>query len=133
MWWMYHDKCLKRFVGTNSRYVTTDIRRNLTKTVRITCIGITSSDLPNTVHEHPDKYKVVQIWPGLIICILHTNQSRSYLNHLVLCELLILEGYLTVHFTHEIMWNTNLMHLGNFIDVFLARHVSGAYAHHQEH
>jgi len=25
------------------------------------------------------------------------------------------------------------MHLGNFIDVFLARHVSGTYAHHQEH
>jgi len=26
-----------------------------------------------------------------------------------------------------------LMQLGNFIDVFLARHVSGTYAHHQEH
>jgi len=25
------------------------------------------------------------------------------------------------------------MQLGNFIDVFLARHVSGAYARHQEH
>jgi len=25
------------------------------------------------------------------------------------------------------------MHLSNFIDVFLARHVSGTYAHHQEH
>ena len=25
------------------------------------------------------------------------------------------------------------MKLGNFIDVFLARHVSGTYAHHQEH
>jgi len=25
------------------------------------------------------------------------------------------------------------MKLGNFIDVFLARHVSGIYAHHQEH
>jgi len=25
------------------------------------------------------------------------------------------------------------MQQGNFIDVFLARHVSGAYAHHQEH
>ena len=34
---------------------------------------------------------------------------------------------------HEIMWNANLMQLGNFIDVFLARHVSGTYAHHQEH
>jgi len=26
----------------------------------------------------------------------------------------------------------NLMQQGNFIDVFLARHVSGTYAHHQE-
>ena len=25
------------------------------------------------------------------------------------------------------------MQLGNFINVFLARHVSGTYAHHQEH
>jgi len=36
-------------------------------------------------------------------------------------------------FDHEIEWNANLMQLGNFIDVFLARHVSGTYAHHQEH
>jgi len=43
------------------------------------------------------------------------------------------ERCLTVHLPHEIMWNTNLMLQGNFIDVFLARHVSGAYAHHQEH
>jgi len=28
-------------------------------------------------------YKVVQIWPGLTAACLHTNQSRSYLNHLV--------------------------------------------------
>ena len=39
---------------------------------------------------------------------------------------------MTVHLPHEIIWNTNLMQLGNFIDVFLARHVSGTYAHHQE-
>ena len=35
--------------------------------------------------------------------------------------------------TDEIMWNANLTQLGNFIDIFLARHVSGTYAHHQEH
>jgi len=35
--------------------------------------------------------------------------------------------------TGYIMWNANLMQQGNFIDVFLARHVSGTYAHHQEH
>ena len=44
-----------------------------------------------------------------------------------------LEGCLTVHFSHEIKRNANLMQIGNFIDVFLARHVSGTYAHHQEH
>jgi hypothetical protein len=43
------------------------------------------------------------------------------------------EGYLTVHLPHEIMWNASLIQQGNFIDVFLARHVSGTYAHHQEH
>jgi len=38
-----------------------------------------------------------------------------------------------VHLPREIMWNPNLMQEGNFIDVFLARHVPGTYAHHQEH
>jgi len=28
-------------------------------------------------------YKVVQIWPGLICTNVPTNQSQSYLNHLV--------------------------------------------------
>ena len=45
----------------------------------------------------------------------------------------ILEGCLTVHLPHEIKWNANLMQLGDFIDVFLARHVSGTYDHRQEH
>ena len=31
------------------------------------------------------------------------------------------------------MWNASLMKQCNFIDIFLARHVSGTYAHHQEH
>jgi len=43
------------------------------------------------------------------------------------------EGCLTVHLSHEIKWNANLMQLGNFIDVFLARHVSGAYVHNLEY
>jgi len=42
----------------------------------------------------------------------------------------LFEGCLTVHLPHEIKWNTNLMQLGNFIDVFLARHVSSTYVHH---
>ena len=43
-----------------------------------------------------------------------------------------LEVCLTVHLPHEIIWNANLMQ-GNFINVFLAPHISGTYAHHQEH
>jgi len=43
------------------------------------------------------------------------------------------EGCLTVHLPHDINLKANLMQQGNFIDVFLARHVSGTYAHHQEH
>ena len=45
----------------------------------------------------------------------------------------LLEGCLTVHLPHEIMWKANLMQHGNFIDIFLARHVSGTYAQHQQH
>ena len=33
----------------------------------------------------------------------------------------------------EIKLNADLMQQGNFIDVFLVRHVSGTYAHNQEH
>jgi len=36
-----------------------------------------------------------------------------------------IQGCLTMHLPHEIKWNANLMQLGNFIDVFLARRVSG--------
>jgi len=43
------------------------------------------------------------------------------------------EGCLTVYLPHEIMWNANFMQQGNVIDVFLALHVQGAYAYHQEH
>jgi hypothetical protein len=42
------------------------------------------------------------------------------------------EGCLTVHLPHEIIWNASFMQQGNFIDVFLARHVSGTYAHNPE-
>jgi len=38
-----------------------------------------------------------------------------------------------MYLPYEIMLNANLMQQGNFISVFLARHVSGTYAHHQEH
>jgi hypothetical protein len=32
---------------------------------------------------------------------------------------------------YEIIWNANLMQQGDFLNVFLARHVWGIYAHHQ--
>jgi len=35
--------------------------------------------------------------------------------------------------TNEITGNANLMQQGSFIYIFLARHVSCTYAHHQEH
>jgi len=34
---------------------------------------------------------------------------------------------------YEMMWNANLMQQGNFVDIYLARHASGIYAHHQAH
>jgi len=43
------------------------------------------------------------------------------------------EGCLTVHLPYIIMCKVNLMEQGNFIEVFTALRVSGAYAHHQEH
>jgi len=48
-------------------------------------------------------------------------------------ESILFEGCLTVHLPHEITWNANLKQHGNFINVFLARHISGTNAHHQEH
>jgi len=54
--------------------------------------------------------------------ILITVQRDATQSGLLFCKLTL----------HEIMWNTNLMQIGNFINAFLARHVSGTYAHHQE-
>jgi len=38
-----------------------------------------------------------------------------------------------INIKYEIKWNANLMQLGNFINIFLVRHVWGTYAHYQEH
>ena len=38
-----------------------------------------------------------------------------------------------MHLPHEIIRNANLIQQGDFINEFLARHVSGIYAHHQGH
>jgi len=63
-------------------------------------------------------------------------RNESIKRRLIPLNLLVLtlfEGCFTVHLPREIKLKANLMQLGNFIDVFLARHVSGTYAHHQEH
>jgi len=67
---------------------------------------------------------VVACYMCVILCSIKWDASVRY------CYLL--EGCLTVHLPHEITWNANLMQQGNFINVFLARHFSGTYAHHQE-
>ena len=43
-----------------------------------------------------------------------------------------LRGEVTFVQNFEIIWNAILMQQGNSINVFLAPHVSGTYAHHQE-
>jgi len=55
----------------------------------------------------------------------------SSLNHIIQIRWMLND--ISVNDIYEIKCNANLMQLGNFIDVFLARHVSGTYAHHQEH
>jgi len=49
----------------------------------------------------------------------------------VLLKVALLQHLCRLGFYVKIMCNANLMQLDNFIDVFLARHVSGTYAHHQ--
>jgi hypothetical protein len=57
-------------------------------------------------------------------CIAKSKRGKTLLLAVKCC--------LTLHLPHEINLNTTLMKLGNFIDVFLARRVSGTYVHHQE-
>jgi len=38
-----------------------------------------------------------------------------------------------MHLLREMMWNANLMQQGNFVDMFLARYISGIKVYHQEH
>jgi len=48
------------------------------------------------------------------------------------CSITLIDNYPIIS-TNEIKRNVNLMQLVNFIDVNLARHVSGTYAYHREH
>ena len=69
-----------------------------------------------------------------MVDIIHTHSSFVITEVSSFCvRFEVLVGCLTVHLPHEIMCNATLMQQGNFVHVFLARHVSGAYAHHQEH
>jgi len=55
-----------------------------------------------------------------------TYKLFSYFaNHSIYQSFLKSEGCLTAHLPREIKWNVNLMQQGDFIDAFLARHVSG--------
>ena len=63
-------------------------------------------------------------------CFLPRSFRWIFRDHLIMqsyTEWEYSEECLTVHLPHEITWNANLMQQGNFIDVFLARHVSGTY------
>jgi len=75
------------------------------------------------------------MWYLLLICKVH--DMFLHMQGLLQMSKVIFkrqyEGCLSVHLLHEIMWNANLMQQGNFIDIFLARHVSGTYSHHQKH
>ena len=59
-------------------------------------------------------------------------QRACYTQGTILFPARSLESLITTC-QNEIKWNANLMQLGHHIDVFSARHVSGTYAHHQEH
>ena len=91
----------------------------------------------NPVHAPPSSpshflkvhFKYIEITWRILRLVLYSFTFFGF----ILNKYIKLEGYLTVHFPHEIIWNSNLMQQGNFINVFLAWPVSGTYAHHQEH
>jgi hypothetical protein len=77
------------------------------------------------ITRHKTEKNIALCWTALPKCIrmpISIGQTED-----------VREGRLTVRLPREIKWNANLMQLGNFIDVFLARRVSGAYARHQGH
>ena len=75
-----------------------------------------------------------------------TNSIKIYVLHEKVIAIILLQDELKKkipknppivttrnQFNYEIICNASLMKQGDFINVFLARHVSGTYAHHQEH
>jgi len=71
-----------------------------------------------------------QLWPVWFCHFFTSLHKRHDFRKRILLNI---KCVLILSTTFEIKWNTSLMQLGNFIDVFLARLVSGTYAHHQEH
>jgi len=51
-------------------------------------------------------YEVVQTWPGLMSPDLHTNQSRSYSNHLALSYPRIIQRSILLCVNHKSIWMT---------------------------
>ena len=105
---------------------------------RAFCIRMKSTLTKRGCHFKSSGYRVSSVW---MLCFQFKSQTPTAtgLKHLYrnwgkrLKYESTMRVVLTVHLTREIMWNGNLMQQGNFINVFLARHVSGTSAHHQEH
>jgi len=61
------------------------------------------------------------------------TQTRQFNNPNISDAGNTVSSYIKLWRGSEIMWNDNLIQQGNFNNIFLARHVSNTYAHHQEH
>jgi len=85
------------------------------------CTGL--QGLANTLQLSSSYWNEQQWYMKLCLSIRACRRSRGFLTS-ALDEQQI---------RYRVKWNANLMQLGNFIDVFLARYVSHTYAHHQEH
>ena len=67
-----------------------------------------------------------------IFTTLFLKNIQQFYNYCRMCDIMLNQAK-EFDFSCEIIWNANLMQQSNFIDVFLAPHVSGTYAHHLEH
>jgi len=63
----------------------------------------------------------------------NTARMQTWRRQWGIRHLIFFEGCLTVYLPHEIKWNVNLMQLGDFVDVFLARHAVARHHPHRTH
>ena len=70
---------------------------------------------------------------GSYYVLLHTDLPGFEASPEVILQWWSTTAFIQLTQQNGITLNANLMQQGNFIDVFLARHVPGTYAHHQEH